>query len=181
MKNLIYTLIFTTIFMSCGSDPEYPITYTFDKQNEISSVVLTENVQGLVIEIDKFQSIENLGLSTFEFFTSVAPLQTFKSVTVDSETDLTVDFGIETPLGQIVSLPYTGNEFSEFGLIIEEDQIRQRGCYDFTLSPLASLNANICDKDNASAAGNELFLNSGFGINDTLAYSIIEGVYLRQK
>jgi len=181
MKNLLTIILTTTFLISCGSEVEYPITYTFDKTNEISAVILTQNTQGLVIEIDKFQSIENLGLSPFDFFTSIAPLQTFESVTIDSETDLTIDFGMETPLGQIVSFPYTGNELSEFGLIIEDDQIRQRGCYDYTLTPLSSLNANICDKDNASAAGNELFLNSEFGVGDTLAYSIIESVYLKEN
>jgi len=181
MKNILTIIIATTLLISCGSEVEYPITYNFDVTNEISAVVLTQNQEGLVIEIDKFQSLENLGLSPFEVFTSLETLQTLKSITLDSETELTVDFGMETPIGQIVSFPYTGNELSELGLIIEEDQIRQRGCYDYTLTPISSLNANICDKDNASAAGNELFLNSEFGVGDTLAYSIIESVYLKEN
>lgn len=184
MKNILIAIIAITLFISCGGEEEYPITYTFDKANEVSAVILTENEQGLVVEIDKFQSIENLGLSPFEFFTMIAGLQIFKSITIDSETDLTIDFGMDTPLGQVVSFPYTDNEVGQLGLIIEEDKIRQRACFDLSSSSLtypSTLNANRCDEEDAGIAGSEVFTALGFSTNDTLAYSIIEYVYLKEN
>ncbi|MFT6337892.1 MAG: hypothetical protein ACI86M_002965 [Saprospiraceae bacterium] len=184
MKNILTIILATTLFISCGSEEEYPITYTFDKANEISSVVLTADHEGTIIEIDKYQSIENLGVSPFEFFLGVDIQTSFKSITIDSETDLTIDFGMDTPLGQTVSLPYTNNELnelgelSELGLIIEDDKIKQRTCFDMSISNV-SLNANICDKEDAGIAGRDAFTTYGFSTNDTLAYSIIEFVYIR--
>jgi len=183
MKNILTSLLAVTLFLSCGSEEEYPITYTFDKANDISSVVLTSDNTGEVIEIDKLHSLENLGFSPFEFFTMTAGLQIFESITIDSETDLTIDFGMDTPLGQMVSFAYTDNEVNQLGLIIEEDKIRQRACFDLSLSPIypSSLNANRCDEEDAGIAGGEVYTSLGFSTNDTLAYSIIEYVYLRQN
>jgi hypothetical protein len=181
MKNILTIILATTLFISCGSEEEYPITYTFDKANEISSVVLTADNTGDVIEIDKLNSLESLGLSPFEFFTMTAGLQVFKSITIDSETELSIDFGMDTPLGQVVSFAYTDNEVSQLGLIIEEDKIRQRACFDLSSSPTypSSLNANRCDEEDAGIAGREVYTSLGFSTNDSLAYSIIEYVYNR--
>ncbi|MFT6334434.1 MAG: hypothetical protein ACI86M_000141 [Saprospiraceae bacterium] len=183
MKNILTIILTVILFTSCGSEEEYPITYTFDKANEISSVVLTADNTGEVIEIDKLHSLENLGLSPFEFFTMTAGLQVIKSITIDSETDLTIDFGMDTPVGQVVSFPYTDNEVSQFGLIIEEDKISQRACFDLSSSPTypSSLNANRCDEEDAGIAGLEVFTALDFSTNDTLAYSIIEYIYLKEN
>jgi hypothetical protein len=86
-----------------------------------------------------------------------------------------------TPLGQVVSFPYMENELSQLGLIIEEDKISQRACFDLSSSPTypSSLNANKCDEEDAEIAGREVYTSLGFSKNDTLVYSIIDYVYIR--
>ena len=182
MKHTLTILLASIFILSCGTDEEeYPIVYTYDKAVEVSSVILTADNDGAIVEIDNLESLERLGPSPFEFFTSVSGLQTVESITIDSETEVTVDFGMDTPIGQIVSFPYVDNEVSSLGLIIEDDQIRQRGCFDLSASPTypSSLNANNCDNEDASIAGRDLFTSLEFSTNDTLAYSIIDFVYHR--
>ena len=181
MKKSLTAILATILFISCGSEEVYPITYTFDKANEVSTVILTQEADGLglVKEINTYQSIENLGLTPFEFFTTAGSLQTFESITIDSEIELTINFGMDTPIGQFSTVPYENNEVSQLGLIIEDDIIRQRACFSLSPNPL-SLQVDFCDEEDAVEAGNNLFLNSGLGVGDTLAYSIIEYEYVKE-
>lgn len=184
MKHTLTILLASIFISSCGTDEvEYPIIYTYDTAVEVSSAILTADSNGEIIEIDKLESLVQLGVTPFEFFTSVSGLQTVESITVDSETEVTVDFGMITPIGQVVSFTYVDNEVSQLGLVIEDDKIRQRGCFELTSSPTypSSLNANLCDEEDASIGGRETFSSLGFSTNDTLAYSIIEYVYPRSN
>lgn len=150
--------------------------YEYDGATAISTVVITENAIGEIIEVESLKSFESIGVPLFDFFTMQPLLLNPMLITIHP--DNTVSMTGVDPL-VIESTPFDGNVIPEFGLVIDGDQIIQRGCFELATGPVAlgNLQANFCEASNSLDAASESFRSQGFGVADTMAYSIIDFVY----
>lgn len=90
MKNLL-TLIVTLIFIISCHKNESPF-YLFEETNEVSTILLTEDQSGLIIEVANLNSIENLGFSPYEFFIMQDGILPIRGLTINNDTIMTISF-----------------------------------------------------------------------------------------
>jgi len=87
------------------------VQYEYDGATAISTVVITENAIGEIIEVESLKSFESIGVPLFDFFTMQPLLLNPMLITIHP--DNTVSMTGVDPL-VIESTPFDGNVIPEF-------------------------------------------------------------------
>ena len=181
MKNLLALIVAAIFVTSCNKNESS--FYSFEETNEVSTILLTEDESGQIIEIDNLNSVENLGFSSYEFFIMQEGFLPIRDLTINHDTIMTINFNNPSIPVDIRDFPFSGNKINELGLIIEDDRIVQYICFDLSVGPniVSSLNANFCNSNNPKEEAENIYLNLELGENDTLAYTVIEHIFRRNN
>lgn len=181
MKKLAIAIITVLSIMSCGDDEiTYPTTYNYSDSVEVSTATITADESGNIIEVDKLHTIDGAGVSLFELFNSDEMFSgKVSSITLDSEVELTIDFGMDTPAGQFLTVPYSGDSLAQLGLKVIDDEIVTSICHSLAFIDGVFLDkfSTYCFDDNAALVSQKKFAEDNMNAGDTLAIMIINHIY----
>lgn len=183
MKNILLIFLSSLFILSCSENENK--LYVYDQSREVSKTILTKNETGGIIEIDNVSSIENGlgGITAFEFISMASGYNPFKNITLNSDTDITIEVNNPNEAFDVFTVSNTNEQQDVLGLTIEEEIITQKVCHDLTIGTFIpfSLNSNFCTDNDGETTAYELFSSLNFQTNDTLAYSVIEYIYTRRN